>query len=284
MNWKDSLRTLYQTTYHATSLIASKAFEMMDTVKTRIDIGRRNKKCRLLYGEIGETIYRQGGGGGEIPRFRQEIRPLDDELFTATREKNQLEQEIAYLSRELREAKRRHSLNYSKELEERIRPLRDRLHTTNKKISHLKGILRNLYEQMGEYAYQNRLPDPELNHLFQEIDDLKNEINELLAELDRRNQVRSLRRQNDRQEVYQRIRSLFTSRPGAPTTEREVILNLPPPGRNQTDNSVRTCPYCLTAIQPAERTIVCPVCETPHHEECWRDNGGCSVFGCRGRA
>ena len=116
---------------------------------------------------------------------------------------------------------------------------------------------------MGEYAYQNRLPDPELNHFFQEIDDLKNEINELLAELDRRNQVRSLRRQNDRQEVYQRIRSLFTSRPGAPTTEREVILNLPPPGRNQTDNSVRTCPYCLTAIQPAERTIVCPVCETP---------------------
>lgn len=25
---------------------------------------------------------------------------------------------------------------------------------------------------------------------------------------------------------------------------------------------------------------VCPSCSTPHHSECWEENGGCTVFGC----
>jgi TM2 domain-containing membrane protein YozV len=25
---------------------------------------------------------------------------------------------------------------------------------------------------------------------------------------------------------------------------------------------------------------VCPACSTPHHKECWEENGGCTVFGC----
>lgn len=26
--------------------------------------------------------------------------------------------------------------------------------------------------------------------------------------------------------------------------------------------------------------IVCPACNIPHHAECWRENGGCTTYGC----
>lgn len=271
------LRTLYQ----ATNLFTSKALEIMDTVKVRVAIGNRNKKCRALYYKTGETVYRQGGGTGEVFRLRQEISPLDDELFTATSEKNYLEQEIASLHRELKEAKRRNNQYHVKELEERIRPLREHLRTTNKKISHLTGILRTHYEQLGEYSYQNRLPGRRLSRFYQEIDDLKSEIDALLYELERRNQARTIQRQNNWYDLQQKFLSRFTPRPGASPVGGEITINIPRP--DQTENPDRNCPYCLTAIQARERTVICPLCETPHHEECWRDNGGCTVFGCRGR-
>lgn len=40
-----------------------------------------------------------------------------------------------------------------------------------------------------------------------------------------------------------------------------------------------TCPYCREAI--AETSLAeCPACNTPHHHDCWNENGGCTVFGC----
>jgi len=271
------LRTLYQ----ATNLFTSKALEIMDTVKVRLAIGSRNKKCRALYNKIGETVYRQGSGSDETLRLEQEIDLLDEELVSATTEKYQLEQEIAALQRELKDAKRRNNLNHTKALEERIRPLREHLRTTNKKISHLAGVLRTHYEQLGEYAYQNRLPGRRLNRFYQEIDDLKSEIAQLLYELERRNQARTIQRQNDWYDLRQKFLSRFTRRSGASPAGGEITINIPRP--DQTENPDRNCPYCLTAIQARERTVICPLCETPHHEECWRDNGGCTVFGCRGR-
>lgn len=73
-----------------------------------------------------------------------------------------------------------------------------------------------------------------------------------------------------------------------------------------------TCPYCRMAVQaptedetlsaPDENTatadgdglqegavaslmveaegMLCPACRTPHHRDCWEENGGCTVFGC----
>ncbi|MBI4859233.1 MAG: peptidylprolyl isomerase [Candidatus Riflebacteria bacterium] len=39
------------------------------------------------------------------------------------------------------------------------------------------------------------------------------------------------------------------------------------------------CQVCGAGI---ERTVVfCPRCETPHHEDCWNYNQGCSIFGCK---
>jgi hypothetical protein len=41
------------------------------------------------------------------------------------------------------------------------------------------------------------------------------------------------------------------------------------------------CPYCAEQIEAAEQTpTVCATCETPHHADCWAENGGCTVFGC----
>lgn len=44
-----------------------------------------------------------------------------------------------------------------------------------------------------------------------------------------------------------------------------------------------TCPYCQTQFRPGERAHVCPQCQIPHHEDCWRENGGCTTFGCTGQ-
>lgn len=45
-------------------------------------------------------------------------------------------------------------------------------------------------------------------------------------------------------------------------------------------NSV--CPYCRGAIDPArDAQVICEGCDTPHHADCYQENGGCTVFGCR---
>ena len=43
------------------------------------------------------------------------------------------------------------------------------------------------------------------------------------------------------------------------------------------------CPYCQTKIKSKDEAIICPVCHTPHHKECWKENGGCTTYGCKGK-
>lgn len=41
------------------------------------------------------------------------------------------------------------------------------------------------------------------------------------------------------------------------------------------------CPYCRAPIEPSSANqIVCTGCGTPHHADCYAENGGCTVFGC----
>ncbi len=41
------------------------------------------------------------------------------------------------------------------------------------------------------------------------------------------------------------------------------------------------CPYCRMAFDNAgPPRIFCTACGTPHHEDCYMENGGCTVFGC----
>ena len=42
------------------------------------------------------------------------------------------------------------------------------------------------------------------------------------------------------------------------------------------------CPYCRMPFDEASPPrIFCTACGTPHHEDCYRENGGCTVFGCK---
>ena len=43
------------------------------------------------------------------------------------------------------------------------------------------------------------------------------------------------------------------------------------------------CPYCRMALDdgPSPDKVFCNGCGTPHHQDCYNENGGCTVFGCR---
>jgi TM2 domain-containing membrane protein YozV len=42
------------------------------------------------------------------------------------------------------------------------------------------------------------------------------------------------------------------------------------------------CPYCRMPFDEASPPrIFCTACGMPHHEDCYRENGGCTVFGCK---
>jgi TM2 domain-containing membrane protein YozV len=46
-------------------------------------------------------------------------------------------------------------------------------------------------------------------------------------------------------------------------------------------NAAAVCPYCRGPIEPeSEQQKVCDGCGTPHHADCFEENGGCTVFGC----
>jgi hypothetical protein len=42
----------------------------------------------------------------------------------------------------------------------------------------------------------------------------------------------------------------------------------------------QTCPYCRETIADAD-LYRCSACQAPHHGDCWRENNGCTVFGCK---
>jgi len=42
----------------------------------------------------------------------------------------------------------------------------------------------------------------------------------------------------------------------------------------------KTCPYCQAPIKPGIPVVTCPVCQIPHHQECWNENKGCTTYGC----
>ena len=40
------------------------------------------------------------------------------------------------------------------------------------------------------------------------------------------------------------------------------------------------CPYCRCPLEDGVTQTTCPGCDTPHHADCFEENGGCTVFGC----
>ena len=46
----------------------------------------------------------------------------------------------------------------------------------------------------------------------------------------------------------------------------------------------RTCPYCQSETARGAAVVRCAKCDTPYHADCWRENGGCAVYGCASKA
>jgi len=45
--------------------------------------------------------------------------------------------------------------------------------------------------------------------------------------------------------------------------------------------SAAVCPYCRAVVEPeSAQAVHCPGCGTPHHTDCFEENGGCTIFGC----
>ena len=42
----------------------------------------------------------------------------------------------------------------------------------------------------------------------------------------------------------------------------------------------RSCPYCRFPLKQGVAAERCDACNSLHHEDCWRDGGGCAVLGC----
>jgi hypothetical protein len=41
------------------------------------------------------------------------------------------------------------------------------------------------------------------------------------------------------------------------------------------------CSICQTNVIAGESMVNCPHCSLPFHDECWRENRGCSSYGCK---
>ncbi len=42
------------------------------------------------------------------------------------------------------------------------------------------------------------------------------------------------------------------------------------------------CPFCQNSFEREEDIVICSVCKTPHHIDCWKANDGCTSYGCKG--
>lgn len=60
-----------------------------------------------------------------------------------------------------------------------------------------------------------------------------------------------------------------------PQPQKEVVFQ-----PQKVLQSLGDCPYCRTEMSDSDRIRNCPSCATPHHQDCWNENKGCTVFGC----
>ncbi len=54
------------------------------------------------------------------------------------------------------------------------------------------------------------------------------------------------------------------------------------PKENKTEKQA-VCPYCQSYIEIGAETVYCGSCHLPYHKDCWCDNSGCAVFGCKSK-
>ena len=45
--------------------------------------------------------------------------------------------------------------------------------------------------------------------------------------------------------------------------------------------TAEVCPYCRAPISAEDAATTCEGCATRHHADCYTENGGCTIFGCK---
>ncbi len=75
--------------------------------------------------------------------------------------------------------------------------------------------------------------------------------------------------------------SLYPS-PPASEPVLDITLEDDTPGATSLAEAIgKVCPYCRFPIKAGEPVQICPSCGEPHHRDCWQENGGCTIYGCR---
>ena len=71
-----------------------------------------------------------------------------------------------------------------------------------------------------------------------------------------------------------------------PSSSRRVPQYLPSqtPDADSTSESLvtneATCAVCQCSLLPDDERTLCQACGLPHHTDCWKENFGCSAYGC----
>ena len=79
----------------------------------------------------------------------------------------------------------------------------------------------------------------------------------------------------------------MSTRPGVPSnsnkgeTPSPNAARTPPMFHADAKFAGQSCSICQTTVISGEAMVVCPHCELPFHEECWKENRGCSAYGCK---
>src|SRR5437773_10631648 len=45
--------------------------------------------------------------------------------------------------------------------------------------------------------------------------------------------------------------------------------------------TAEVCPYCRAPISAEDAATTCEGCAARHHADCYTENGGCTIFGCK---
>jgi hypothetical protein len=72
------------------------------------------------------------------------------------------------------------------------------------------------------------------------------------------------------------------AREAGPSEETHIAAPVGSPSVKKTAPTKRQskCAVCHSALMPGEETTACPDCAMTYHAECWRENFGCSSYGC----
>src|ERR1043165_1214625 len=51
--------------------------------------------------------------------------------------------------------------------------------------------------------------------------------------------------------------------------------------RESSEVIVKRCSICNTQITDLDLFFTCTICDSPYHEICWKEMGGCATYGCK---